>query len=123
MPLANSDKEITLIYHSDEHIGRQILAYTQAENIPIHDIDLAHMKLTPRHWSELAAKMGINVRDLVNTVHPNFSQKFEPLIDLSENDWLILLVKNPEILKCPILIRGDKIVMCSNPQDMLHFVQ
>jgi len=123
MILANSDKEITLIYHSDEHIGRQVLAYTQAENFPIHDIDLAHMTLTPTHWSELASKMGINVRDLVNTEHPNFSQKFEPLVNLSENDWLTLLVKNPEILKGPILIKGNKIAMCTNPQDMLHFVQ
>jgi arsenate reductase len=123
MTLANSDKQLTLIYHSEEHIGRQVLAYTQAENIPIHDIDLAHVKLTPTHWAELASKMRINVKDLVNTEHPDFSQKFESVVNLLENDWLTLLVQNPEILKGPILIKGDKIAMLSNPQDMLHFVK
>jgi len=123
MTLLNSNKQITLIYHSKEHIDRQVLAYTQAENIPIHDIDLVHMKLTPMHWAELASKMRINIRELVNTDHPNFSQNFDPLANLSENDWLTLLVQNPEILKGPILIKGDKIAMFSNPQDMLHFVK
>ncbi len=123
MTLANSDKEITLIYHSHEHIGRQILALAQAENIPVHDIDLAHVKLTPTHWAELTSKMRINARDLVNTEDPDFSQKFGKVEDLSESDWLTLLVHNPEILKAPIVMQGDKIVIMTNAQDMLNFVK
>jgi len=123
MIFANSDKEITLIFHSEEHVGRQVLAYTQSENIPIHDIDLAHIRLTPTHWAELVSKMRINVRDLVNTEHPNFSQKFGADKNVSEDDWLTLLVQNPEILKGPIVMKGDKIVLIRNPQDMLYFVK
>jgi arsenate reductase len=123
MTLANSDKEITLIYNSEDHVGRQVLAYTKAENIPVRDIDLAHVKLTPTHWAELAFKMGSDVRDLVNTEHPDFSQKFGKGKDLSENDWLTLLVQNPEILRGPVVMKGDKVEILSNPQDMLHFVK
>lgn len=123
MIFANTNKEITLIYNSEEHIGRQILAYAQVENIPIHDIDLAHMKLTPTHWVELVSRMGINVRDLVNTEDSDFLQKFGHLKQLSDNDWLNLLVHNPIILRAPIVMKGDKIVMMSNPQDMLYFVK
>lgn len=49
MIFANTNKEITLIYNSEDHVGRQILAYAQIESMPIHDIDLAFMKLTPTH--------------------------------------------------------------------------
>ncbi|MEP7269658.1 MAG: ArsC/Spx/MgsR family protein [Saprospiraceae bacterium] len=123
MIFANTDKEITLIYNSDEHIGRKILAYAQIENLPIHDIDLVHMKLTTTHWAELASRMGINVRDLVNTEDPDFLQKFGHIDQLTNDDWLNLLVHNPGILKAPIVMKGDKIVMMSNPQDMLNFVK
>ena len=123
MIFANTDKEITLIYNSEDHIGRQILAYTQIENIPIHDIDLAHMKLTPTHWAELASRMGINVRDLANTEDADFLQKFGHMDQLSDNDWLNLLVHNPSILRAPIVMKGNKIVMMRNPQDMLYFVK
>jgi arsenate reductase len=123
MIFANTNKEITLIYNSEEHIGRQILAYAQIEKIPIHDIDLVHMKLSSTHWAELASRMGINVQDLVNTESSSFLQKFGHMDELSDDDWLKLLVHNPKILKAPIVIKGDKIVMMTNPQDMLYFVK
>lgn len=123
MIFANTDKEITLIYNSEEHVGRQILAYAHTESIPIHDIDLKHMKLTPTHWAELASRMKINVRDLVNTGNPKFFQKFGQVDQFSGQDWLNLLALNPDILKAPIVMKGDKIIMMRNSQDMFHFVK
>lgn len=123
MIFANTDKEITLIYHSVEHVGRQILAYAQTENIPIHEVDLAHVKLTPTHWAEIASRMDINVKELINTEDPDFLQKFKHSDNFSDDDWLKLLVHNPDILSAPIVMKGDKIVQMSNPQDMLYFVE
>ncbi len=37
MIFTSSDKETTLIYNSNNHIGQQILAFAQHEKIPIHD--------------------------------------------------------------------------------------
>lgn len=122
MIFANTDKEITLIYDSNEHIGRQILAYAQTESLPIRDVDLAHVSLTPTHWVGLAKRMNIEVKELVNTEDPDFMQKFGNVSDLSEDDWLKLLVHNPDILRAPIVMKGEKIVMMSNSQDMLHFM-
>ena len=123
MIFANTDKEITLIYNSNEHIGRQILAYAQTENLPIHDVDLAHVQLTSAHWIELASRLDISVKELINPEDPDFLQKFGGLKNLSDNDWLKLLIHNPDILKAPIVIKGDKIVKMSNAQDMLYFVK
>ena len=122
MIFANTDKEITLIYDSNEHIGRQILAYAQTESLPIRDVDLAHVSLTPTHWVGLAKRMNIEVKELVNTEDPDFMQKFGNVSDLSEDNWLKLLVHNPDILRAPIVMKGEKIVMMSNSQDMLHFM-
>ncbi|MFT4666065.1 MAG: arsenate reductase [Ulvibacter sp.] len=123
MIFANTDKEITLIYNSEENIGRKILAYAYIENLPVRDIDLKHIKLTSTHWAELAYRMKVNVRDLVNTEHPNFSQKFGRLDQLSDEDWLNLLIHNPAILKAAIVMKGDKVIMMCNPQEMLCFVK
>ncbi|MDG1334152.1 MAG: ArsC/Spx/MgsR family protein [Crocinitomicaceae bacterium] len=122
MIFANTDKEITVIYDSNEHIGRQILAYAQTENLPIHDVDLVHQKLTPTHWVGLAKRLNIEVKNLVNTDDPDFVQKFGDVSELSEDDWLKLFVHNPDILRAPIVMKGEKIVMMSNSQDMLHFL-
>jgi|TARA_R110000737_G_scaffold352891_1_gene400901 arsenate reductase len=123
MIFANTDKEITLIYHSKDRTGQQILAYAQSENIPIHDIDLKYVKLTKTHWAELASRMNIHVWDLVNKDHSAFLQKFGHTDNLSEDDWLTLLVHNPDILIAPIVMKGDKVVAMRNPQDMLQFIK
>jgi arsenate reductase len=123
MIFANTNKEITLIYNSEEHIGRQILAYIQTENMLVHDIDLKHMKLTPTQWAELADRLNIDVHGLVNTENPNFFQKFGKVNDLTGQDWLNLLAHNPDILKAPIVMKGAKISMMTNPQEMLYFLK
>lgn len=123
MIFANTNKEITLIYNSNEQVSVKILAYAQIEQFPIHEIDLQHIKLTTTHWAELAFRMGILVRDLVNTEGADFLQNFGHMDHFSDDDWLKLLVHNPNILKAPIVMKGDKIVMMNNAQDMLYFIK
>lgn len=123
MIFSTSDKEITLIYNSKNRIGKQILALAQAEDLPIREINLVNVTLTPTHWAELASRMEIDVKELVNTEDADFLQKFGDLDDLSTNDWLKLLVDNPETLKAPIVMKGEKIVAMTNPRDMLYFVE
>lgn len=123
MIFANTDKEITLIYSSEDHIGKQILAYCQVESLPIHEIDLKQTKVTIMQWAELAQRMGIETKELVNTESSAYLQKFEKDSDFDENDWLSLLEKNPDVLRAPIVMKGDKVVLMSNPQEMLQFIK
>jgi arsenate reductase len=81
------------------------------------------MKLTPTQWAELASRLNIDVRNLVNTENPNFFKKFGKVNDLTDQDWLNLLAHNPDILKAPIVMKGTKISMMSNPQEMLYFLE
>ena len=123
MAFTNTDNEITLIYNSDDHIGKQVLAYAHTEGIPIRDIDLKNMEFTPTHWVDMAARLKIEVKELVNTENPEFFKKFGLTDQLSVKDWLNLLVHNPTILKGPIVMKGDKIKMMTNPQEMFCFVK
>lgn len=123
MVFANTDKEITLIYNSTDHIGQQILAYAQVEKIPIHVIDLTTEKLTQTHWAEIASRMEIAVKDLVNKTSPDFKDNFGPTDQFSEDDWLTFLVNNPSKLIAPIVMKGNKVSRMNSPQEMIYFVK
>ena len=123
MAFANTDKEITLIYNSTEHVGQQILAYAQVEKLPIRVVDLTRDKLTKTQWVEFASRMGISIRDLINTNDSEFSENFGPTDQFSEDDWLTFLINNPDKLIKPIVMKGDKIVRMNSPQEMIYFVQ
>ncbi|MCB9222838.1 MAG: hypothetical protein R2780_10905 [Crocinitomicaceae bacterium] len=119
---SSSEKLITLIYHGDDHLGREILAYAQTEDLPIREIDLSKTKVSETNWALFADKLGIDIKDLVNMDHPNFKQHYDAEVDLSDHDWLKFLEHNPSTLKAPIVMIGEKIQLMYNPQDMLHFV-
>lgn len=123
MMFANTDKEITLIYSSDDRRGKQVLGYAQQEKFPIREVDLVHTKIPGSQWAELADRMGIHVKDFVNTENSEYLKTFEKESDFDQHDWLSLIEKNPSFLKAPIVMKGDKIVFMENPQDMLQFIK
>lgn len=123
MFFATTDKAITLIYHSEDQTAKEILAYSQMESLPLHEINISNTTLNSVHWIEIAGILGVNIKDLINIEHPNFKQKFPDNYDFSNEDWLILLENNPEILRAPIVMKGKTAVMMNNSQDMLNFVK
>jgi arsenate reductase len=118
---STSDKLITLIYHGDDHIGQEVLAYAKTEEMLVRDIDISKTKVSETNWAEFAEKLGIEIKDLVNMNHPNFMQHYDAEVDLNEHDWLKFLENNPSTLRAPIAMKGEKIQLMENPQDMLHF--
>jgi len=78
--------------------------------------------LTGSQWVEISGRMDLKVKDLINVEDPDFVQKFDGVSDLSDHDWLKILIHNPEIVRAPIVMKGEKVTLMSNPQDMLHFV-
>jgi arsenate reductase (glutaredoxin) len=81
------------------------------------------VKLTSVHWSDLAKRLKIEIKDLINCESSDFLQRFKGVSEMGEQDWLTLLIQNPQILKAPIVLKGKSIAMMCNPQDILQFVK
>lgn len=123
MIFANTDKEITIIYSSEDRTGKQILAYAQSERLPIHEVNVHKTKIPSSHWAELANRMGVDVKELVNVESSAYKQKFGADSDFNDHDWLSLLEKNPDVLRAPIVMKGKKVVFMSSPQEMFQFIK
>jgi len=116
--IATSARQITLFYNSNSTRAKQTLAYAKAEGYPIREIDLLKTKLTGTQLAELADKLHVHIKDLVNQEHPAYSSVFEPH-NLSENDWIKMIQHNPQIMKQPIALRGEKTLLIDNPTAIL----
>lgn len=116
--IATSARQITLFYNSDSSRAKQTLAYAKAEGLPILEVDILKTKLTGTQILELAEKLDMKVRDLVNQKHPSYKEKFKSH-DLSEEDWIKMIKKNPEIMKQPIAIRGEITILVNTPTDII----
>ena len=116
--IATSDRQITIYYSTNSVRAKQALAYAKGEGLAIQPIDILKSPLTGTQIAELANRLGIEVKELVNQEHPAFSKKFKP-IELSSADWITMIKRNPEIMKQPIAIRGDKTILVETPTDII----
>ncbi len=116
--IATSNRQITLYYNSESSIAKQALAYAKAEGLPMLPIDILKTPLTGTQISGFANRLGIEVKDLINMEHPVYAKKFEP-VELSSEDWIKMIKQNPEIMKQPIALRGDQIILVETPSDMI----
>lgn len=116
--IATSERLITLFYSSASQRAKKTLAYARAEGLPITEIDLLKTPLTGTQIAELAGRLGMKIVDLVNQQHPSYRKLFGHQ-DFSEEDWITVIRKNPEILKQPIALRGDITILVETPSDII----
>ncbi|MBE0424433.1 MAG: hypothetical protein IBX66_10925 [Lutibacter sp.] len=116
--IATSDRQITIYYSANSVRAKQALAYAKSEGLAIQPIDILKTPLTGTQIAELAKRLGIEVKDLINQEHPAFLKKFEP-VELSSDDWIKMIQHNPEIMKQPIALRGNRTILVETPSDMI----
>lgn len=116
--IATSDRQITIYYSTNSVRAKQALAYAKSEGLAIQPIDILKTQLTGTQIAELANRLGIEVKDLVNQEHPAYAKKFEH-VELSSDDWIKMIRQNPEIMKQPIALRGNHTILVETPSDIM----
>lgn len=116
--IATSERQITLYYNSNSTRAKKTFAYAKAEGLPIQDIDILKNPLTGTQIVELAGRLDVLVKDLVNQEHSSYKHRFEHH-DFSSEDWIKMIQHNPEIMKQPIALRGNKAILVETPTDII----
>ena len=74
--LATSERQITLYYNSNSARARQTLVYAKTEGLKIQEIDILKSHLTGTQIVEIAKRLNIEVKELVNQEHPSYAEHF-----------------------------------------------
>ncbi len=116
--ISTSDRQITLYYNSKSQRGKQTLAYTKTHGLAIEEIDILKTPLTGTQITELADRLGIKIKDMVNQEHYKYRKKFTAKCFSSE-DWITMIQNHPEIMKQPIALWGDRTILVETPTDII----
>lgn len=116
--IATSNREIILFYNPDSIIAKNTLAYARSDNLPIREVDILKTPFTGTQLEELADRLQISIAELANQDHPDFKKSYgKP--DLNDDDWIKILRRNPQLIKGPIAIRGDKTLLIRTPSEIV----
>ncbi len=107
--IENQPNEITLIFHSDKEVDKKMRAFVETiSTFKIKTLDLKREALTPTQLAEIANKMKVEIKDLLDELYMDTikGETKEGEESMSANDRLTLISKNFLLLKTPILIIG-----------------
>lgn len=95
--------EIKFIYNSTQIKEREAYGYAKSlDQHYINAIDLDKEFLTERQWAELATKLKVDVKDLIDVNNEYFKDHLQDK-DFDDHDLLQLMKDHPQIIKTPII--------------------
>jgi len=108
--IENQPRELTLIYHSEKSDDKKARGYVESLRLAIKTLDLAKEFLTETQLAQLADKMELPIKNLVDATYYDGSstEDKEGLKKMDTTQLLTFIKHNPKILHTPILIIGDR---------------
>jgi arsenate reductase (glutaredoxin) len=102
----------TIIFHNAKcQKSRKGLQYLRDKKIDPEIIEyLKDNPFTDQSLKELIKKLGIKPLDIVRTQEADYKLKYKGKT-LSDDQWIGILVKNPKLIRRPIILKGEKAVL------------
>lgn len=112
-----SESEILLYLKSDCSKSKKVLAYAKSLSNNVNTVNLSKTKGTGTIWQSIMSKLDVSPKQLLDKSKPFYQENIRGR-DFEDRDWTFLLMNNPELLRSPIAIKGDKAMILDNPTDI-----
>lgn len=109
--------EILVFYNPNSSRARKVLALARTLSQNIKEVEYHKTPLTTTIWQQLLFSLNLRPKDLMNRAHPYYQENIRGR-DFNVEGWLRILMKNPDIIKAPIVVKGSKAILCNNPTDI-----
>lgn len=83
-----------------------------------------YLQEPPSHQelAQIVAKLGISARDLVRRSEAIFKEQGLADKELSEDEWIDVMVRSPKLIERPIVLVGDRAVVGRPPEKVLSLL-
>ena len=104
---------IKVLHNNSCSKSRAILEHLDENNVAFEIIDIIQNPLSETELKTVLKKMNADVHAIIRKNDPFFREKYEGQ-ELSEEEWIKILVENPSLIQRPILIKGP-VAMLGRP--------
>ncbi len=117
--MITNKREMLLFYNPDLSSHRKTVAYAQSVCHFVKAYTFRDSHATDTNWCRILEALDIPPKELLNKADPYYQANLRGR-DFDLIDWCHVLRKNPDLIKAPIAVRGDKAILCVNPKDILR---
>ena len=123
MSTISTDKNLIKVYYNAGSINdKELLSYLKASKKELFAVDITKDNLTELQWSEILSGLGKKANDIIDANHSSLVDQDQSHSDFSENDWLKILVRNPEIVYGAIVLIGKNHHYFRSPKSVIKFI-
>lgn len=112
-----SNAEIQIYFNPNDSKAKKAIAYAKSMSNKVQTFDIQRTKGTGTIWRSILAKLDKSPKELLDKSKPYYQANIRGR-DFEERDWIYLLMNNPDLVRCPIAIRGTKAILLDNPTDI-----
>ena len=110
-------REILIYYNPDKSADRKTVAHAQSTGFKIKTYSHSQAPSTTTSWKTILNNLKMHPKDLLNKADPYYQDNLRGK-EFDDEDWLNVLKKNPNLIKSPIAISGNKAILCNTPTDI-----
>ena len=110
-------REITIYYNSESSTDKKTLAFAKTISKAIKSYDHSKHETTSTMWRMILEKLDRSPKLLLNKAHPYYQSNIRGR-EFDDEDWINILQKNPNLIKAPIAISGNRAVVIDTPTDI-----
>lgn len=110
---------IKVLYNNSCSKSRAILEHLDENNVPFEIIDFVENPLSEMELKTVLKKLNTDVHGLIRKSDPLYKEKYGDK-ELSDDEWVKILIENPSLIQRPILIKGH-IAMIARPVENVKF--
>ena len=110
---------IKVLHNNSCSKSRGILEFLDENNVAFEIIDFVEHPLSEMELKTVLKKLNMNVQEIIRKNETLFREKFSDK-NLSDEEWIKVLIENPELIQRPILIKGS-VAMVGRPIENVKF--
>lgn len=118
--MENQEATIHIYHTGNQYKVSQMLALAESNQVKATDHNIAKEPLTGTQLLTLSNKLQLSLDKMVDKECDLYKNSLQN-VNYDEADWVQVLTEHPELLKTPIVERGNEIMIAQNPTDVLKF--
>lgn len=112
-----SNKEVVVLLSGNEVLNKQVLAHSKSLKLPVNVQEQLNGPVTSTLYSLILEYGDMDPKHLLDRSDPKYQSDLRGK-DLSNDEWVRVLQQRPDLLRAPIAIRGDRVLVCENPSSI-----
>lgn len=117
----NSEENIRIYHNAKCSKSREGMCLLEDAGAHVEVVEYTKNKLSEEELTELIRKLGIKPKDLVRTKEETYKTKFADR-KMTPKQWIKAMIKHPELMERPIVVKGDKAVIGRPPSLILDLL-